>query len=276
MGYPTTGLQGSIASWGTGGNFYATLLARMTSAAATISLTNEPVDVGGLGVQAAVMRAGLSSATVEITGFLDATPRLGNVGLIAFSAGGYTQHLRGYELEIRTLQTHDITTLVGPSGAPEWRAMRPDGHGWSASVEAIADSGTAGPLPLTPTGTNATVTMTYLDQTTDASFAGSGFISSSRQQVQRGQLNTIEYTVTGAGALTPAGTTSPFGTTALSTPLWSEGGSAAGPMVIATLTGSRTYTLADSFWTRLRLGVRVGEPVSIGLTVQATGAVTVA
>lgn len=275
MGYPTTGLQGTVVSHGSA-NFYSVLLSRATNASASIRIASDEHDVSGLDVEHMVMLPGLRSWTATIQGKMFATPKMGNVGLVAFSAGGYTSHVLGYSLRIRTLYTHDITRLVGPSSAPTWRDFRPDGHTWEVDVDCLADSSTSPVLTSLPTDTLPTVTLTYGDESTDDTFAGTAMIAGLDASVSRGEPNTFKYALKGASALTPAGTTSPFGSSAFNTPLWSEGGSAVGQLVVATLTGSKTFTGADSFWTQLDLQCRVGEPVSYSMTLQGVGAVTLA
>jgi hypothetical protein len=93
-----------------------------------------------------------------------------------------------------------------------------------------------------------------------------------------GDAQMAEYEFEFNGAVTPAGTGSLFGTTALGPCVWSEGGSAAGAMVISTkeTATTKTISLADSFVTRIAMQVRVGEATRVDMTVRASGAVTMA
>lgn len=269
MAYPTVGSEGSLVSWGSA-NFYATLLSRMVTNQANVSIQVDGEEVTGLDVEHAVRLPGLKSATVSINATLFATPKLGNVGNVAYSSGGYVLHLSGWELNLKNRYLHDITATAGPAAAPTWRSFRPDSHEWDATLTTKADSGTAPVLPHAPTDSLPTITFTYGDEATDDTFAGVGMIQQFAPSVQRGSPNTFTYRLMSSGALTPAGTTSPFGSSAFNTPLWSAGGAAAGAMVIATLTGSRTITITDSFWTSLNIKCEVGRPVELSAEVQVT------
>lgn len=283
MGYQTTGAEGTVVSLGSS-NFYSTLLSRITPANATVKVTNDDIDITGLDVEQAVYIPGLSSWTADISGRAFATPRLGNVGTVVFSGGTPTGsgagvlHVQGYELNIETENVHDITELAAlPANGPLWRNFRPDAIRVSGRITAFADSATALSIPhTTAQSVFPTLTLLYGDSATDETIAGQAKLNSLSAAVRRGSLNTAEYSFMGSGAWTPAGTNSPLGSSALAIPLWSQGGSVVGPLVVATLTGSRTLTGQDSFWRRLTIRCQVGSPVEFDISLQGVGTLTAA
>lgn len=278
MGYVTTGAEGTVVSLGST-NFYSDLLSRWTPMSARLRIESESHDITGMDVESAVKLAGLYSWTVEISGMAHATPQIGNVGSVAFSAGGYALHVRSYNLNIQAREI-DITELTGPpQGTGVSRVWRPDGPiEISGDIETMADSSTSPVLPAHVANPSSlpTVTLGYGDFGTDNTIAGGAQLTALDVSVAKGQENTYDYSFVGSGAWTPAGTTNPLGGTALGIPLWNAGGSVVGPIVIATLTGTKTFTGADSFWTRLGIRTAVGSPIELNATLRGTGAITIA
>lgn len=278
MAYVTTGAEGSVVSLGSA-NFYSVLLSKFTPMSAVVSVESDDVDVTGLDVESAVKIAGLYSWSVELSGSAFSPPRLGNVGSLAFSDSTYDLHVRAWEWNAQALEI-DITEMAGPPiGTTVSKAWRPDGPlQISGTFESMVDSATAlsnVAFPGTPASL-PTLTLVYGDDATDDQLSGAAIVRQLTASVAKGQLNTANYGFNGSGAWTPAGTNSPFGSSALGIPLWSAGGSAAGAIVIATLTGSKTISGADSFWTRLRLRCAVGGQVEMSATLRGTGALTFA
>ncbi len=277
MGYPLTGSEGTVVSWGTGGNYYANLLAAVSGFAFSPRVNGEDIDITEYNTYQYSVLSGLSSwdATLEAYGF--ATPRLGNVGTLTWSSGGYSAHVYEWEWTIESEQTHDITELANsPSSGPVWRSFRPDSTKVSGRFRARADSATALVVPHQPGTALPTLTLVYGDSATDDSLSGAARIQQVSAAVRRGSLTEVEFSFTGSGAWTPAGTNSIFGSTAFTGPLWSEGGSAVGALVVDTKSSAtrKTLTGADSFWTRQTLRCAVGEAVSLTVDIQGSGALT--
>lgn len=275
MGYPTTGREGSVVSWGSA-NFYSVLLARLAPHSAVVNVNGNPVDITALDEEQDKWLPGLNSWDFSIRARWKngaSAIKLGNVGLAAWSAGGYDTHIRSWEVVWETT-VHDWTEQAGPSSAPVWMAWRPDGISISGSIETLVDSSDALVLPHLTTTANATLTLTYGDEATDDTLTvGDALMSDGAVTHQVGQLNAYRYSFRG-GTLTPAGTGSPFGSAALGTPLWGQNSTTPGAIVIASLTGSKTLTGADSFYRRIRVGCAVGGAVEIDVDGQGTGSLT--
>lgn len=275
MGYPTAGSEGTVVSWGSA-NFYATLLSRMSPNSAVVSVNGNPLDITALDEEVNQWLPGLNSWKASIRSRWKNNAgaiKLGNVGNVAWSEGGYATHIRGFEITAKT-RVHDITEQVGVSSAPVWMAFRPDGLEVTGRVRTLIDSSTALVLPHLPTTALATLTLTYGDEATDDILTiGSTLMAQASASLQVGQLNTYEYDFSG-GSITPAGTGSPFGTSALGTPLWGQLATTPGAIVIASLTGSKTLTGADSFYESWTLRADVGGAVELDVEVQGTGALT--
>lgn len=276
MGYPTTASEGvSISTWGTGGNFYATLLSRLTKIGATLNVTNEAQDATGLDVESLVHIAGLANWNIELEALAFSTPRMGSIGTVAVS-GGYVTHVREWEVTFESTQVHDITPLgtAPPSTGPTWQTFRPDAVRITGRVVCLADSATAAALTHVVTDSAVSITVGYGQDVADDTVSGNGFVTQLGAVVRRGDLNQYTYSFVGSGPWTPAGTNSIFGATAFGIPLWSQGGSAAGAIQMDTLTSSRFFSGADSFWSRLTVRNAVNELVQVSASIQGTGALT--
>jgi len=275
MAYRTIGTNGSVTSWGSA-NFYSTMLARLASVSIDWDVDNGPVDVGALGTTYAASIPSLRSWRARLSAFAKLpTPVMGNLGRVVFSAGGYALHVVGWTWTIETTQVHDITNQSF-SSPPTWRDHAPDMTRVYGTINAHADSDTAATNIAAIGDSSATLTLTYGDESTDDTLSGAAYLSALSGQVRRGGQNTLDYSFVSAGQWTPAGTSSPLGSSALGIPLWSQGGSAAGAIAWATLTGSRTVTGADSFWTRISINCRVDQPTTVDVDIQGVGALTYA
>lgn len=287
MGYPLSFAEaGFLTSWGST-NFYSTLLSRMNPNSGTIAVAIDEHDVtpAGKGQRHFLGGLGMHEFTVEAEAF--AVPRLGNVGLVQFSSGGYVQHVRSYVLNIQA-PAEKITEFTSASSGERWHRFRPLECGWTATIECAADSATALVNP-DIIGTNGQAgsypTVTFNMGTTSIQLAGSAHLSTLNVRSGRGQQTLVTYTAQGVGdfnsgtALTPSGTGNPFGSTAFGVPVWSETGYAAGPYagayVFQTASG-RTITGQDSFWKSITLRCEVGLPIAISVQAQGSGTLTMA
>lgn len=276
MGYPNTGSEGTVVSWGSA-NFYSVLLSRVAPFSASFQVNGEDIDITQLNSETFSVLSGLTdwSATLEAFGF--ATPRLGNVGTVTYSSGGYVLHAYEWEWNIETEQVHDITELATtPPSGPTWRSFRPDSSKVTGTIRCRADSATALAIPHQVGTALPTLTLVYGDSATDEQVSGTARIQQLGVAVRRGSLTEVDYSFTGSGAWTPAGTGSIFGSSAFGVPLWSQGGAAAGALVVDTKSSAtrKTITGADSFWRRISLRCAVGEAVSLTVDVQGVGSLT--
>lgn len=268
MGYPTIGAEGKLVSWGSS-NFYSDLFTRVNWSNCRLNITTDSHETTGLDVEAVTRIEGLKQWSMALSGeaLLGSAVKTGSTGLVTF-ASGYALHVQSWELTLEA-GVHDITAF-DPAGV-SWRSFRPDASSWSGSFTALVDSSTAvsgiGSAP-------ASATFRYEDNTIDGTLSGDIIVTPFDVTVVRGSLNQYTFGFQGSGALTPAGTNSLFGTTVFGIPLWSAGGSAAGAIVMAALTGSRTFSGADSFWRRISVRCNVGEPIEVSVDVQGTGAMT--
>lgn len=276
MAYWSRGAEGAITSWGST-NIYSTILAGITPVSAVLYVGSDDIDVTGLGAFAVTKIPGLKSARVDFRGYAGSTTYIGNNGNLAYSAGGYALHVPEWNWSMATPTVHDITEF---NPTVVWRSFMPDIYASSIRFTAGIDSTTALVMPPDPAAALPTLTLTYKS---GATIASTGLIRAVSPSVVRGQKNVATYELVGTGNTTTVGGI--FGSrtwggsnnsdTTNGMPLWSAGGSAAGAMVITAVTG-RTYSLADSFITSMRLSCNVGGAVMLEGSIQATGAVTVA
>lgn len=268
MAYPTIGTEGKVVSWGAGGGLYATILSKIRATGATWNVVGGPQDVSGLDTTTASKIAGLRSVTAQIRGYALATPSLGYKAVVTQSGSGYVTRARSWEWTWATNTVHDITNLPDTAGnSVLWRSFRPDYGRWNGSYTCDQDSATALTPPLAAGASLPTITLNYTDT---ESIAGSCVIDSTPAMVVRGSPNRVTYNFMGSGSITAAGANSIFGAVTLTTPPWSAGGTAH-PLVIASLTGSRTITIADTFITSMTLRVPdPGVPMEVEINIQGS------
>lgn len=281
MAYPTVGTEGNLVSWGSA-NIYSTLVTNMRTFSAVFNEGADVVETTGLNSTAASRLPGLKSSSVSLsaygmTGAANAYPNLGNVGTFVYTGSPththYSLHVQSYDVTIETAAVHDITELTA---APKFRSFRPDYCTVSGSMQCIADSSTK--IENLPDPNDAALPILTLTYGTTATLAGTAVCNQLGATVRRGDKNIVNYSFHSDNA-TPwaaAGALSIFGALTFGVPTWSAGGAAIGAMVIATLTGSRTISLADSFWRRIRLRCAPGELVSVDIDVVGSGTVTMA
>lgn len=273
MAYNLIGANAVVTSWGST-NFYSTCLAAITPNSARITITNDDQEVTGIGAFASVMIPGLKSANVVLGGYAGSSPYLGNAGAITSTGtpNGYVTTVQSWEWIARTPTVHDITPF---GGTPTWKTFRPDIFTSSLRYTALVDSSTSlAPAPDAGGGLQ-TVTLTYVSGGT---IAMSGLIRQIGVTAARGNKQLVTYQLDGSSTVTTAGGI--FGSFTMggannTHPLWSAGGSAAGAMVVTLGTG-KTISLADSFYTNMRVSCAPSAPVAVEFNVQATGAVSIA
>lgn len=272
----TKGEEGSVVSWGSA-NFYSSFLALLSSNRAAVYIGSDVVDVQAFGAYAAARTPGLKQCRATISGYAGSTPYLGNAGLLAYSSGGYVLHAQRWSWSASS-GVDDITEFNATP--PEWRSFMPDGFQADCEFTAGIDADTALALPPAPQiGPSAlpTLTLTYRNGGT---LAAKAVIQSVNATIPLRGKNLAAYNVLGTGIWTAAGASSLFGSRTFASavnqdPFWSVGGAAAGALVIQAASG-RTYSFADSFWTRMQLTAEVGSPVRVDVSVQGTGVLTAA
>lgn len=282
MSYELVGVDWNLSSWGTGGNLYATMLARMTSVSASLLVDADNYNVTQPLADVAAFCAGLRSARVVITGQMHAAPKVGNFGTVVYTVGtGYTKLVKGYRFRMEA-DIHDITAAPETVGGtpPTWRNFRPDVFQWGGQFVCGVDSGTAATLPPVANTYNGsatpfpTIQLAYGNSVTPETFTGQAHIGPMEVAVGRGQDARYIYGFQGSGALTSAGTTPFIAAGTVTAPLWSQGGSAVGAMVLAPKDSTRYFTIADTFWQSIEITSGVGDVVGVQIVAQSCGAIT--
>ena len=274
MGYPVQGINGVVNSWS--GTFQSNLLSKMVANAAVHNMSAAAAQVTGLNAAVESYIPGVGTWEVTIGGTAFASSRLGNQGLVAFSAGGYVYHVDSARVKIEA-QVHDITAFAATS--PIWGRFMPGVSNWSATYRCRVDSANNVPIPhLAPTTSDGgaslpTVTFTY-GKSNDATLAGSCMIDRVSPAIRRGDQVWVDIGVRGTGALTPAGAGSILGSTAFGQPEWDQGSSppvsTTQPSISFQAATSRTY-VGSCFWKSIELAWDVRSPVSIVVVAQGTG-----
>ena len=276
MGYPTVFAEGQLTSWGSA-NFYSTLLAAMIPNRARVSVLSDAHNITAFGATAQTTLPGLRSHRLNVSAELYAAGKLGNAGLVTFSVGGYTSHVRAWSLRI-SAGVHDITEFVSGS-PPQERRFRPNYSNWGGTLIAVADSATAlvNTTTIATTGASPSLATLTLKMTSTETFSGTVMLQALDVDVTRGGENIITYGFVGSDALTPAGGSNPFGTTAFGIPIWSQSGYLAGTYAgayVLTTSSGKTVTGQDSFWTEIAVNAAVGAPVSCNISAQGSGTLT--
>ncbi len=277
MGYTVTGIEGVVTSWSNApaDTFNAVLLSKISPAQASLQIVSPEVDVTPLGASVAAAFPGLASWSGNISGRAFASPRLGNQGLLTYSAGGYALHVDSLAVRIRAGE-YDITEMNATP--PQWSRFCPGHSMWSASVRAMIDSATAIPLPhmsSTTTSDTSLPTVTFQYGTgSDATLAGTGMITRVSPTIRVGSQSFVEFELRGTGVLAAAGAGSIFGTYNFGRPGWDAGSSAptatTDPKLVVTAVSGRTYT-GCAFWNSIDLTWDVRSPVAVSIGVRGTG-----
>jgi|SRR5690606_12549737 len=271
MGYPVVGAEGEVTSWGAAG-FYANLIAAISPNQATITEVCDEIETTPLGSGVGRFIPGLRSWSGSITANAFATPRLGNVGLVTWSAGGYALHVESFDLTLEA-GSHDITSFSGTP--PTYRIFRPDYVRGSGTFNARIDSETSLVGPHAPGATLPTLTLTYGSDTSANAISGPAMIQQMQANMARGSLSTVAYSFRFVGTITPSGTSSLFGTTAFGIPLWASDGDTTNTLLTLTAASGKTFS-GDAFWTRIGLRCAVGESPEVTVDFQGSGALTIA
>lgn len=279
MSRPLIGVEGALTSWGVSSNFYADMFANMRVRGARLMVTEEPEDVTGLGGTTQSTLGKLKSSTTTIRGYVATTPRLGNVGLVT-SGAGYVLWVDEWSITIEPKNVHDITAFnvsdtLG-SGVPYWKRFMPDYVRWFGSYSGRLDDTTPIELPKDSGATAETFVFHYAASSA-ATLSGSAIVTSLDPNIEVGQASRASFALEGTGNLAAAGASDFFSSGAagytFGIPLWSQGGTIQGAHVITAATG-RTFSVYDSFFRRITIGAKVGEPVTVEIELQNSGAVT--
>jgi hypothetical protein len=277
MAYPTVGTEGKWVSWAAAG-VYNSLFTTLKASAITWTENNASQDTTGLDATTATEIPGLKSGQFSVRAFAFASPTTCYVSSLALSSG-YATRVRSWEFIWETSAVIDVTDLGSAASPVEWMDFRPDFTRVSGSFECLVDSATALTDGTAAGGTPPTMTLVYAGPSgsATASLAGSAVLTQAPgASVSVGQANTARYNFKGTGNWAATGASSIFGALTLGAIPWSAGGTLL-PLVMATLTGSKTITASDTFLRRLRLSCPApGALVQVELDIQATGSVAYA
>lgn len=276
MAYPLIHAEGSVPTWGAAG-MYNTLLSRLSANTASITASSDSQDVTPIGGANRLILPGLGQWTASIAARWAGTPRLGNVGLVSFSGGGYALHVESWNLTVET-QALDITRQTGTPSS--WRLFRPSHIQWSGTITARVDDATAVANLHVATATSTavtlpTLTLTYGLDATANTLAGAVMLSNMTVNQSPGALTTVSYSFTGSGPLTAAGTNSIFSAGAVGNFLWDQLGSTANTLLTLTAGTGRTYS-GSAFARSISVNCAVGDPVEVSVEAQGSGALTIA
>lgn len=236
--------------------------AKPSSATWTQSTDAANVTVGG--AQFEEKLAGLSSVAFQIeTRFESAYVVSGSsdsTELVTFANGNDT-NVEGWELNI-TRPAVDLTD--GGSADPVvWRDFDAGLASWAGSYTVNADDGTAesvGPL------SGAASFLMREDTTTDHTLSGNITVTGVPKQIAIGQKSALTYSFDGSGDLSIAGE-------GAETPILTAGVLAfpiTGALTVTSVSGKTES--ASAFVTGLTIRSRIGEPLTLSITAQGTGA----
>lgn len=283
MGYALRATQAQVVSWGNS-NFYSDLLARCRPMRAEIIETAPDIETTGLNSTRADRLPDLKQWAFDIETLALATPITGSIGIVELTSGtsAYLQFADAFTITLRTTAVHPMTALRTTTGGtiPEWESWMPDYSEWFGSITTYADSATALKLAhsyktdFASSDTRPTAKFTYGNGGTPESLTGKIQVTGTTLRAARGDKQVFTVTFKGVGALTPAGTGSPLGSTAFGVPIWSEGGTAAGPIVFASLPSTRTLTGEDSFWEEITINAALRQAMMLQIKGRGVGSLT--
>lgn len=284
----TTWSEGSVGSWGSEGEDRYHLTNGGTPSTATGVAFNAFTvreeadehdstawgDAGG-SVSKTTM-AGLYSWTAELQGLAPRSDIKLGLGLVTF-ASGYTALLDAFTLDMAWGVRKFKPFAASPTGY--WLA-RPIDFSWSGTFEGDL-SPTTSISPVTAINLKGAAATFKLceDAAADPSFTGNIVVKSVEVVAQRGNVQRVRIAYSGSGALTVvAGTNIPniLPAGAIGLPAWdtNEDGVPDGDLVLTGASG-KTYT-GPAFISAIRLGVNSSTPISVSVTAQGAGALTIA
>lgn len=209
--------------------------------------------------------ANILSWSATIKGRLNPA-KLGNTGIATFS-GGYVTNIKRWKLDA-SWNPQDSTAM--DTSAVTTRSFIPGLLKWSGDYTCNTDSSTAIVAP--GAAAAALVLKIAEDGANDVQFSGTAFATQAGVNVRIGSISETNYTFDGTGNLT-----SQAGSSVYSTFLFANGTvttPATGSLVLRAATG-RTYT-GSAFLSALSVSVSVDAVVEFDMTVQGSGALTIA
>lgn len=309
MGYQLTGLEGSIASWGSGAGDWHNHFVATGSApiACRISERSEKVNTTG-SITSGVygFRGGIRSWDVSGESLWPrATPYIGTLGSVTLSSG-YAIQLTGWSLNFDWSPMEVTGLSTGDAG---WKSFRPPLKSTvSGSFRGYVDSATAITNATAYDGSLATATFKMDNGSfSNGFYCGAIVVESVNQDVSlQGQLQTVEFSFTASGdvyASTDSGNGSTtFGTNIIpaaqgtgtngmklffptydsSTYSWTtnvttftQGAGTPNKTLLVNLnTGGTKYATGKAFLSSLGVTCNANQPIKVAFSGQGTGALT--
>lgn len=261
------GINGDVSSWSTGDDV-ADLLSNIGSYRFSANIVSDTLDAtvfDSSGVVAMANIPGLASITGTIDGrFKAGGPITGNTGLVTYSSGGYVVGANRWSISMNW-SAFDVTAFDG-STPPTWKDFIQGPLSWTATVDALVDSGTALDITDLPGSTAATVTFKLSEEgATDNTIAGAGIVSTTALPgIEPNTLSAIRTTITGSGNLTFAGSSNIIAAGTIGIPTYN-----ADNLVLKTTAGQDIEGLA--FPTGITLTCGVNEVTNVSVNFQGTG-----
>lgn len=260
-----TGIEGAVTSWA--GTQNSHLISSGTKPADfTLRIEAGEHDVTGFGD--AGIAAMIKETVYQWSGTIRAqlvAPASGTLGLVTFAAG-YTANLNAWDMAVECAASNPATSFGNTAHVFLPTVMR-----WGGSFSGSLDGTTALLIPAASSSEPGSATFKYQERgADDNALSGDVFTTRVEASVPHASLATVSYTYRGTGALTqstPSTGAGIFPAGAIARPT-------AGSLVLTAATG-RTYT-GSAFWTRVALGVSLGQAVSVDIDFQGTGPLVIA
>lgn len=276
MGYPLTGIEGTVTSWGTAADdCYHAVNTGSAPKAIKLTISGEAINKTGAGDTAMAYRAGMRSWTGTIESWFPRTSRkIGAEGLVTF-ASGYVVNCNEWTLRA-DFGALDITRF-GQSDLT-WREFRPRKIGtFTGTFAGYVDSGTALVMPIAYSASSAAATLKLTEEgATDNQFTANIVAQQLdlNADMNGDALQTYSYQFTVDGGLTSVGAANIVPAGAVDTPDWDNNGDGTGDRtLVVTLSSGRTLTGA-AFLRGWSVRCAFSEMIQVTYEVQGTGVLT--
>jgi hypothetical protein len=264
------GTGSAVTSWAGNNNQY--LVGDPVAAYGfTVSVTADAFDSTPLGSTVVTQDLGLYSWTAQIVARYSPAA-IGNLAGITY-ATGYVANAQGYTLNL-AWAPNDVT----PFGTAAGKVFAPGLLKWGGSYECLYDDTTVGVMPVTGASGSATFTL-VTEASEDHELEGDIHTVGIANAAQVGQSATHNVTFEGNGDLTATGDDGSNTTWTNSLfKYWEDNASgvvgiaATGSLVLTAASGV-TWT-GDAFPSAIQIVQRIGQPLTVNITAQGTGALT--
>lgn len=258
----TVGIEGQLTI--AGASELKNIIESMKVHSATLNTSIDNADVTSWATTppvAASTAIGLQQWSISVSAHFPAVPAFGKCGEFVFSNG----YVVGADTWSMALSCGVFESTAFNNTCPTYASFVPGMISGSGSYECNLDSATA--ISGLGSGIAGAATFRMSDEATDNTLACNINAIQEDASLAIGSKNRVGYGFQTDGDITAAGTSPLFTAGTITKPDTTE--------VVLRAAGSRTYT-GDAFWSNIGISVPMRGLVAITMTLQGTGALTIA